>query len=1270
MFMVGFGGIAARTSQRGHFSHAMTWQSPEVLLRQLQALDGPRFAELCNELLSSAAATASIPRDRLALNHAVAEPDGGIDARCIDAPLVGGRLFPRQRVDYQYKAGMTPRSADLIAKIDILAKPRVVAGLKAGHAFVFLAARDRADNIEQSVRARLQEDGLPVDDDQIVYVGGAALVQLMTSFPAIVARFLGLDGSDIVAFEEWAAFPSLSNPFQADENVEARVRELRGAIEGRSSTTRLVGAAGDGKTRLVMEALRGSDVQDCVLYAKDRGAISPQLLSHLRRTPDVRCTLVVDEVDEGDAVDLIDRLEGRNENVRLVMIGLDAARRADPAMYQVAGLDEPLLSKIVTTIASGIPDEAASAIARDCERSPKLAVLLAGRVRANPALVRSTLLRDAGLRSALDTYLDVDPTRPEWKALSAAALLTRLGWSGAVETESSILFKSVGLVPRDARSFVHSLNERYGIAPIAGRYRYVSPAILADHLAAKELTGWTREDVSKVLGSFTHAMAESFSRRAARLAASLDNAESIALALFGDEGPFRDLKAVEDSGLSFFLRALAAPLPLPTLRALDRCIGTASHEELLAAKESRRDMVVALEAMLWRADMFATASRLLLKLAIAENESWSNNASGLWTETFQTMLGRTAAGWRARADVLRDAARREEPQARVLAANAMRSAFKTGSTTRMGQPPQDVEGMPSDAWRPATYGEWWESLIAYVDIVELLITDRASEVRLAAVEAITELAQSAFRVDLRVVERWRAAASGVASLAYEERRPLIGGLRWALRRWKERAEGLQTAVRDSSSDSDGAGESGGERESAAGEREYILQRLPLLDSVLRAIEGTDFSSRLRAALESRDYSQDAAESEATEERLNANLRALAREGLGMPETLDRELGWLVLSDKAWRVDWWIRMLAELDDDEIAISTIDRLATKSARAVGWRSVYVIARAERQNDQNLIDRRAESLLSSQDASGAFDLLLRAGYTPQRLDLLLRALQGPGIDPNNIGRLAYLPLTRELPVAEAHRTITTAADSGASTTALVTVIGAYLQDHPEHAETLSDVVLAILSRPPEKLDSNDTPYQWDYLAKMFAPRAPEVVGRAALGRLMAGISKHSESVDDVLREAWDASDKTRFFWEVIAPFLEQKGVNSYFAREILSEIPLNEVGADVLLQWVETDPEEHAFALASALGAPGNPVPDIHALLLERYGERAGAAFRSRFMTGTFWGSAVDWTRGKLEIARHWAADPRPAVAEWGRQFVVDLERSLRHEEAREAEERLES
>jgi hypothetical protein len=68
------------------------------------------------------------------------------------------------------------------------------------------------------------------------------------------------------------------------------------------------------------------------------------------------------------------------------------------------------------------------------------------------------------------------------------------------------------------------------------------------------------------------------------------------------------------------------------------------------------------------------------------------------------------------------------------------------------------------------------------------------------------------------------------------------------------------------------------------------------------------------------------------------------------------------------------------------------------------------------------------------------------------------------------------------------------------------------------------------------------------------------------------------------------------------------------------------------------------------------------------RVGSAFMARFMSGSFVGSASDWTRGKLESAKQWLGDDRPAVVDWATRVVRSLERDLQRELAREEEEPL--
>lgn len=69
----------------------MQWTDPVVIGRQIRLLDDSRFVELMNALVSETAAKHGIDRSCIATNLNIKEPDGGIDARCVNAPKTGQR---------------------------------------------------------------------------------------------------------------------------------------------------------------------------------------------------------------------------------------------------------------------------------------------------------------------------------------------------------------------------------------------------------------------------------------------------------------------------------------------------------------------------------------------------------------------------------------------------------------------------------------------------------------------------------------------------------------------------------------------------------------------------------------------------------------------------------------------------------------------------------------------------------------------------------------------------------------------------------------------------------------------------------------------------------------------------------------------------------------------------------------------------------------------------------------------------------------------------
>ena len=366
-----------------------------------------------------------------------------------------------------------------------------MAAANEGHAVIFLIARDRGDEFEAQVLAEARKLKIPLKDGQLIILTGVTLAALLQPIPALAASIVELD-MQLLRFDDWAGQEPFQNPYQTDIKFEARLGELRSMLNVPAVRLRIVGSPGDGKTRTILEAIRGTDLKATTLYAHQPQDVLGQILQYLRNTPDVACLLIVDEVDDERADLLREKCSTMPPGVGLVLIGIDASRRPQPETVQVEGLTEDLLIKTIDAITPGLPEGVAREIADVCERSPKLAVLIAKRISQDPSLVSpSQRLKDRRIEGVLERYLNIGDD--DILALSAVALLERLGWTGGVEQESVVLYKALGMHPTLSRGRVEQLHERYGIAPLAGRFRYISPGILGDYLAARNLKGWTAD---------------------------------------------------------------------------------------------------------------------------------------------------------------------------------------------------------------------------------------------------------------------------------------------------------------------------------------------------------------------------------------------------------------------------------------------------------------------------------------------------------------------------------------------------------------------------------------------------------------------------------------------------------------------------------------------------------------------------------------------------------------------------------------------------------
>ncbi len=1232
----------------------MEWIKPALLVQHLRALDPGRFVELCNGLLTRAAARGQIDATHLELSLNLTDPDGGVDARCRDAPHPVGRVIPAPNVVYQFKGGARKRSGPEIAREDIAEKPRVREALAAGETLVYVAATDYGPLIASRVRAALTKNhGITISDEQLIIINGETLAHELQGFPALVASFLGLD-ERLFPLDQWSRFPPLTNAFQRDADLEARIRDLGAQIAPARSVTHVVGAAGNGKTRVVLETLRGSGLAADVLYARQADDVSAAVWAHLRNTPDAQCTLVLDEVDDVQGAELRDYFALTGPGVRLVMVGRDASGRAKPGTVRVEGLNEDLLVRAIEAVAPGLPNEAAREIASVCERSPKLAVLLAERVRDDPRLVEHyRRLADPEIRGVLERFLPLE--EDDVLALSTVALLEHVGWNDEASAESAALFEFVGLDPIAARDRVQRLDDQFGIAPLVGRYRYVSPEILADHLAARQLNAWPADKFREVFDRLGPRMTASLAARVRRLAGVLANARTVEEVILGDQGPFRTLADTE-KGLATLLPELVGPFPRASLRALRRLIDPASDAELRAATSIRRYLVNTLTELLWSEDTFEDAATLLLRLAVNEIEEFANNATGIFVEAFQTHLGRTAAGPEVRARILRRAAASGNAREREVAAMAIEAGLKTRHVHRMGMPPRGVPGMPEREWRPKTYGEWYDAIEAYLGILPGLLKDGDAAVRIAAVEALAEATVLACDVS-RLTDAWLAVARHVVGADFDLRAKLLEAIEHELERVRRRDEPEEV------------------KELTEEERTRLrtaqTERTDRLRAFHDELAGADFSSRFRRALTRAPWASVRGDLEEEARQIREEIKGIAAEVVRDPELLDGEWDWL-LAGHGNQPEQFSELLGRADRDRRLADRLSAMAVDNDRAKGWLSLYEIGYGLERGDPDHIDRVAAALIGdSTRAAQLFDMLMRAGHSHDRARVIADLFKSKAISGRLITSLGYSSWRTGLTPAEALEVASAAAADPEATAALVTFLGHYLHDASAETRRLfREIVLRVLVAPRADDKRRTFDWEWDELAKVYAEEAPLEVAAALLGDIAGREYAHDRMLDAILQQTWAAApDKRRFFIEVLAPWLDAQTSGGWWVRQALEHFPVEEVGVDFLTAWVAEKPEPRAHNLADILGEPLGRPSALHAALLERFADYGvGDVFFGSLISGTWSGSASSWSKGRLAEAKKWLEDERPVIREWAKRAVTNLEQMVEHDVVRDAEDQL--
>ncbi|RKU23269.1 hypothetical protein C6500_02050 [Candidatus Poribacteria bacterium] len=560
------------------------------------------------------------------------------------------------------------------------------------------------------------------------------LISFLQEFPFLELNLRGFREEHFQTHRIWSQHQDLQVPFIPGQSQNELIQKIQNDLQRDDYPVhvRVWGEPGIGKTRLVLEATRVENLSPFVIYCRSATQFeSSVLMNEIRFNDNLFAIVVIDECDPDSRARIWHELQHYSPRIKLITIYNDYEEIPGDIAYHVTPPLEREQIRNIIIQEYKIPPDQADRWAELCDGSPRVAHVIGWNLVNHP----EDVLKPPSTVNIWDRYIAAgdaprsEKTEQRRLVLQYLALFKRFGYKGPVDDETQIIASMIEEANPQItwdrfQEIIYELKER---RILQGEFTlYVTPKALHIKLWAQ---WWERRSQRFNFETFrqnlTPKLVEWFYEMF-QYAAESDAALGIVDDLLGPNGPFQDDEYLKTRLGSRFFSALTEANPKSALRCLMRTIGTWDRDTLLQFTEGRRYVIWALEKIaIWR-ELFADAARLLLALGEAENEGYSNSASGVFSELFSPGPGRVApteATPAERLPILKEALESNSKERRSLGLKACNTALKSGYFSRMGNVKYQGLRRAPQLWEPKTYGELWG---AYRQVWQLLCEQLAN----------------------------------------------------------------------------------------------------------------------------------------------------------------------------------------------------------------------------------------------------------------------------------------------------------------------------------------------------------------------------------------------------------------------------------------------------------------------------------------------------------------------------------------------------------------
>lgn len=694
--------------------------SEDSLSRWFRTLQPLELVEVLRDFLGAEANRVDGSTGDVHFSTAITVGDGGVDGRT-SLPISARSLFLPGPRTWQVKSG---RDAG-IGDVD---KPETQKALAAGRDYVLCWTGDdpitpKVDNLLETLRSKVKEK---YQDRTADIITVPDLVRMASAYPSVVYRHNGPAPLGL-SLEQWGRHLNTGDyPFVADEQRERLLETLRNfsrSTGARATHIHVVGDTGVGKSRLVYEALELPGLRATVIVAPEYSYVNLEGLKHAALPEGAHLVLVVDDATGAQIESLRIVASAVAGRLRLITIGDRGEYRyisANPTRLDLAPLPNASMHELLG--AQGLSNEATALVERMAQGYPRLAVELARALRdSGEANSMIELLAQADVHSLLRRMIPSESLR---ESLSSLALFDRVGVDDELSSELDAVAHHFNVDRLALRTAITEEADRF--ISSAGRYRRVTPLALAVWLV-REFIRSKPTAVVDAVSNLPDSLTDAFHRQLEVLGGD-PTIENVLEEVARRQAPrFRGLSGQLNYTGASFLHALSYGTPELAARLFDDYLGDA-NENVLRAQEPgvRRRLVWGLSHLLWFAATFNTALSLLFRLAMAETENFSNNATGEFTGAFQLQLGGTEVPFNERLEWWDRASRGASTAHLLVLTDALAAGLQERETRAGGW--RGGRFQPEE-WKPRTVADViearravWDRLlnIGHTDNSELL----------------------------------------------------------------------------------------------------------------------------------------------------------------------------------------------------------------------------------------------------------------------------------------------------------------------------------------------------------------------------------------------------------------------------------------------------------------------------------------------------------------------------------------------------------------------